>query len=767
MFQELFERSADAIFLFDPGREVFVDCNQAAVAMMGATSKQQLLMVHPAELSPEFQPDGRSSREKTTEVINLAISQGGHRFEWWARRMDGTEFPLEVLLTPMQSGEHPLMATVCRDITERKRAEREILDFNALLEQRVAERTAALATSEARFRALVEHAPEAIVVIDGDTGRFLFGNEHACRLYGVPKEKLATLTPVDVSPEFQAGGRRTQELVREKLDQALAGGTLVFEWSHQRPDGSLVPTEVRLLRLPAEGQNLIRASIIDSSEGKRAQQALRESEEKFSAAFHSSPIITGISRASDGKFVLVNDASLEWSGYTREESLGRTALELGIWESAEERENFWCTARQTGSIRERECQLRNRRGQVSTMLGSGAIISLNGEDHLLFMMVDISERKKAEAELQASEARLRESEARFSAAFYASPIITAISRASDARFVLTNDAFLNWAGYERDEVLGRTANELGIWENSAERQRFWDEVRFVGSVRGRECRLRNRSGKYSTMLASGVVIAFNGEDHLLGIMLDISQRKQAEAELHRALDRELELSQLKSNFVSMVSHEFRTPLGIIQSSSELLRDFYQKMAPPERHEQLESISRNARRMAGMMEEILILSRLDAGKLDFQPVTLNVNAFFRRLVDEVLSATNRRCRIELSLASVPPEMKADERLLGHIFTNLLSNAVKYSEPAALVKVAVERDGGEAVCVISDRGIGIAGADQQHLFKAFHRGSNVGNRPGTGLGLLVVKRCIELHRGHVRLASQLGEGTTVTVRLPVFG
>ena len=141
----------------------------------------------------------------------------------------------------------------------------------------------------------------------------------------------------------------------------------------------------------------------------------------------------------------------------------------------------------------------------------------------------------------------------------------------------------------------------------------------------------------------------------------------------------------------MVSHEFRTPLGIIQSSAELLRDFYQKMQPGEREEQLESITRNTRRMAGMMEEILVLSRLDAGKLDFQPAALDLNAFCRRVVDEVLSATNRRCPIELSLNSVPPEAQADERLLGHIFTNLLSNAVKYSEPGATVRFAVERDG----------------------------------------------------------------------------
>lgn len=249
--------------------------------------------------------------------------------------------------------------------------------------------------------------------------------------------------------------------------------------------------------------------------------------------------------------------------------------------------------------------------------------------------------------------------------------------------------------------------------------------------------------------------------------LDITRRKQAEEEMQKALGREKELGELKSNFVSMVSHEFRTPLGIIQSSGELLRDFSAKMEADERAEQLESIIRNTRRMAGMMEEILVLSRLDAGKLQFEPATLDLNLFCRRVVDEVLSATSRRCPIELALNGIPAEARADERLLGHIFTNLLSNAAKYSDSGALVTFSVQRNGNEAVCVVRDRGIGISEADQRELFNAFHRGANVGTRPGTGLGLLLVKRCAELHGGVVHLQSTLNQGTTVTVRFPAFG
>src|SRR5439155_12153255 len=145
-----------------------------------------------------------------------------------------------------------------------------------------------------------------------DTGRFLFGNEHACTLYGVPMEKLAELTPADVSPELQADGQRSDELARKLMDEALAGGTPVFEWIHRQPDGKLIPTEVRLLRLPAECDNLIRASITDNTGRKRAEQALRESEEKFRALFEGSS--QGVMLQDENKFVEVNPAALRIMG---------------------------------------------------------------------------------------------------------------------------------------------------------------------------------------------------------------------------------------------------------------------------------------------------------------------------------------------------------------------------------------------------------------------------------------------------------------------
>src|SRR6185369_2312973 len=284
-----------------------IACNDAGVKLAAEGDTTWFRAQNGGVAAPERQ-DGRFCKQAAQAWMERALAHGTQRFEWVERRFTGEELPMELLLTPMRYRGSVLLIAVARDISERKKAERELLELNQSLERRVEERTAALTTSEARFRALVEHAPEAIVVFDGLTGRILFGNEHACALYGVSMAKLTELTPADVSPEFQAGGRRSSELAREKMEEALAGGTPVFEWIHQRPDGRLIPTEVRLLRLPAECDNLIRASIIDNTEHKRAEQALRESEEKFRALFEGTS--QGVILQDENKFLEVNPAAV-------------------------------------------------------------------------------------------------------------------------------------------------------------------------------------------------------------------------------------------------------------------------------------------------------------------------------------------------------------------------------------------------------------------------------------------------------------------------
>jgi len=247
---------------------------------------------------------------------------------------------------------------------------------------------------------------------------------------------------------------------------------------------------------------------------------------------------------------------------------------------------------------------------------------------------------------------------------------------------------------------------------------------------------------------------------------EVVERQRAQGELHHALAAERELGELKSRFVSMVSHEFRTPLGIIMSSTEILRSYLDRLSPEKRSEHLNDIFESTRRMGDLMEEILLLGRVEAGRVQFKPDQLDLPGLCRRLIDEVNSATQQRCPIAFAEKARIGQARGDETLLRHILTNLLSNAVKYSATGATIEFSVEQKTDEAELVVRDQGIGIPEADRKQIFQAFHRARNVGETPGTGLGLVIVKRCVELHGGHIYFESTEGKGSTFIVRLPLF-
>ena len=248
---------------------------------------------------------------------------------------------------------------------------------------------------------------------------------------------------------------------------------------------------------------------------------------------------------------------------------------------------------------------------------------------------------------------------------------------------------------------------------------------------------------------------------------EVTERQRAQGELRNALAAERELGELKSRFVSMVSHEFRTPLGIIMSSAEILQSYLDRLTPEKRREHLNDIFQSTRRMSDLMEEVLLLGRVEAGRIAFNPEALDLPGLCRRLIDEVHSACPQGASIWFETKGHTDSARGDEALLRHILTNLLSNAVKYSANGDPVQFSVEKQGTEGVFVVQDHGIGIPEADAKQLFNAFHRGRNVGERPGTGLGLVIVKRCVELHHGAITFESHEGRGTTFTVRLPLFG
>ncbi len=247
---------------------------------------------------------------------------------------------------------------------------------------------------------------------------------------------------------------------------------------------------------------------------------------------------------------------------------------------------------------------------------------------------------------------------------------------------------------------------------------------------------------------------------------DITARKQAEASIQEALKQQRELNAMKSQFVSMTSHEFRTPLATILSSAELLHYYNERMPPEERQEVVCAIETAVKRMTSMLEGILVIGRAEAGHLEFKPGPVRIKEACRRMAEESARAAGdeKFARLDYAADFQAETMMLDGALLGHILGNLLANAYKYSPENGTVSCRIEGDVEHLRIQVSDTGIGIPAADMPHVFDTFHRGGNVGNIPGTGLGMAIVKRAVDLHGGSITVESTAGMGAHFRIELP---
>jgi PAS domain S-box-containing protein len=283
-----------------------------------------------------------------------------------------------------------------------------------------------------------------------------------------------------------------------------------------------------------------------------------------------------------------------------------------------------------------------------------------------------------------------------------------------------------------------------------------------------EHRVKSLSGGWVWSLGRGKVVERNaaGEaTRMTGVNVDIDDRKRAEAELLTAMQREKELSEMKSKFVSTASHEFRTPLATMLSSAELLEHYSDSLGQDEKRNLLQTIQSSAKRMSEMIDDVLTLGRAESGVLKLNLGPTNLRELCSRVVSEFRIGQGKDHVITLDDRFDRLEALIDERLLRHILNNLLSNAVKYSPQGSEVTFSLERREEKAAIEIQDRGIGIPPEDQPRMFESFQRASNVENRPGTGLGLAIVKKAVELHGGEISLRSAIGSGTRFTVVLPL--
>jgi PAS domain S-box-containing protein len=407
-----------------------------------------------------------------------------------------------------------------QDITERKRAEEALRNAHDELERKVIERTAELQASEERFRSLYDETPSMYFTVDG-MGIIRSVNEYGARYLGYRVEDLVGKSVEAII--FEAD----RECICAKMEAFFRHPDGVAQWEFRkvRGDGTVlwVREFARVLQREA-GASLALIVCDDITERRHAGEALRESEERFSKAFRTSPHPIGITEAATGRCIEVNDACLQLFGFRREEVIGHTTLMLGIWPNLEERVRVIERLKAGQPVRNMEFVLKTKSGALRYLLTSADLAELNGTLCVVTVANDITERKQAEE-------ALRMSEERFAKAFQASPHPVVISELDSGLVVDANDAACQLFAYRKEEVVGRTTQQIGLWPSTEARDRYLELLKRKGSVRNVEVALRSKSGEIRQCLLSSELIELHGKQCSVTVGDDITESKHLEKAL--------------------------------------------------------------------------------------------------------------------------------------------------------------------------------------------------------------------------------------------
>jgi PAS domain S-box-containing protein len=656
---------------------------------------------------------------------------------------DGSEFPVEIGLNPIETDQGLMVLGTIVDITERKRAEQ------------------TLRRSQEQLAGVIGSAMDAIITVGGDQRIVLF-NAAAERMFRCPPEAAIGQTLDRFIPErFRATHQgHIQSFGRTNVSRRTMGALgAIFGL---RADGEEFPIEASISQLESEGQKFYTVILRDITERKRAEEALRASEARFSIAFTASPISSVIATLDEGRYVAVNDTFLSLTGYRREEVIGRTSADLRVWPTMEARAEVIQLLRTQGRINNRETRYQVNNGEVRVFLMSAEIIELDGQPHLITASIDITERKRAEEAIREQAQILN--------------LAPVLIRDMGGRLLFWNTGAEQMYGWKPEEALGKITHHLLHTEFPQPLEEIEATVLAQGYWKGEIVHTRRDGGRL--MIASHWVLhrkELGEQAVILEVNSDITERKQAEEEIRR-LNEELEqrvaerTAQLQTinkeleAFSYSVSHDLRAPLRHINGFSQALLEDYADHLDEEGKYYLQEVRGASKEMAQLIDDLLQLARVTRSEMRRE--TVNLSEIAQAVMTELQRTdTQRSLEIRITEGLVT---HGDKRLLQVLLNNLLGNAWKFTarRQAAEIIFGQEQQNGEAVYFVRDNGAGFDMAYVNKLFGAFQRLHSGREFEGTGIGLATVQRIVRRHGGRVWAEGEVNQGATFYFTLTDF-
>jgi PAS domain S-box-containing protein len=628
-----------------------------------------------------------------------------------------------VIVLPWEG--QPATLNFLQDITERKRAEEELLVRAQLL----------------------DGATDSIFLLDKD-GRILYANENACKSRGYSRDEMRLLNIRDIVHSTFADG------VGPRISEIFAKGEVVFESAHIRRDGVPFPVETSVRAMEIGSMKYIISIVRDITERKRAEESLRKSEEMFSKLFMLAPVGIAFTELADGRFVNVNNEFERVFGFSRDEAVGKTGTELGIWLDPKDREHIIRIVRTEGKVKDLDIQVRGKRGNIITWRYNAERIELNGQDYLLAASMDITKLKEGENALREMVAQVSQSQKEWQDTFDSITDMISIHD-KENNIIRANKAFSVNMGLSPHELINRKCYDLMHHGASS-------PIAGCSHLRTLQDRTPASEEVYDEITKKTFGVStfpyFSPDGEIIGsihIARDITEEKEREIRMIMT-ERLASLGQMASG----IAHEINNPLESVMICAEILlmrvaKDAYDR-AQFEKY--LKIIDEEVLRCRDITSNMLSFSR----QTTLSRSDIDVHLLLDKATD--LLGYQGRLKNVTVLKKYGEKILAsgNEGELRQVLLVLLINALDAMENKGAITVETGTGTGSVWVRISDTGPGIAPENLQRIFNPFF--STKTDKGGTGLGLSIAHRIIANHRGSLTVVSEQGRGTAFTITLP---